>query len=272
MQIAPRLIWLASYPKSGNTWLRFLLANFLWGPITDSAQIDRHIPDIHHQFPLRQISTSHGLGFVKTHQPTPAEVPYPHMTDGAVYIVRNPLDVIASLLHYAAVPEDKQSAFVDHAIHYHQSPLWREFGAGAWADHVTHWALDPAPERRLVLFYENLLADPEHNLSRILDFLDVPNGALSLAEAVRRSSFANLKALEEAERTDGADGFFAKERATAAAVYGSDRLFMRGGTAGGHQAVFSSDQITQAIHAFMPLWQELIRRHNDGIGIPLTRV
>ena len=41
------IVWLASYPKSGNTWLRFLLYCYLFGAPRDSAQILRKLPDIH---------------------------------------------------------------------------------------------------------------------------------------------------------------------------------------------------------------------------------
>ena len=41
------IIWLASYPKSGNTWLRFLLYNYLFGEVRRSGDIARRIPDIH---------------------------------------------------------------------------------------------------------------------------------------------------------------------------------------------------------------------------------
>ena len=39
--------WLASYPKSGNTWLRFLLYSYYYGSVTVSAQVAERIPDIH---------------------------------------------------------------------------------------------------------------------------------------------------------------------------------------------------------------------------------
>lgn len=42
-----RIIWLGSYPKSGNTWMRFLLANLYFEPVESSAELSSMIPDIH---------------------------------------------------------------------------------------------------------------------------------------------------------------------------------------------------------------------------------
>src|SRR4051812_49396983 len=37
------VVWIASYPKSGNTWVRFLLANYLAGPVSCSADVERAV-------------------------------------------------------------------------------------------------------------------------------------------------------------------------------------------------------------------------------------
>lgn len=275
MQNAAKLVWLASYPKSGNTWVRFLLSNIFWGPIRDSASIDRHIPDIHtfthNQFPLVSASTHEGFAFAKTHQPVPTKLPYKEITSGVIYIVRNPLDMASSLLHYAVIPDHLKAGFIEQVIQYEQSRLWKSFGGGAWPDHVRRWALDDTDTPRLVLFYENMVDNPVRELSRILAFLGVSRTELTVEEAVQRSSFSSLKAIEEGEIDARKDGFFSKEMATASHAYHSEaRRFMRQGKVGSHRADFSADQIERAIRRFSPLWDELLQNHNEGRSIPLA--
>src|SRR5688500_8102426 len=119
-----KIIWLASYPKSGNTWMRAFLHNLFRDPeeaydinkITDfstsDSSIDWHKP---HDKPDRRESSAFdealmrrgaqlAMGqmkkddlFVKTHHASVKFLSYPMMhqdlTAGAIYIVRNPLDV-----------------------------------------------------------------------------------------------------------------------------------------------------------------------------------
>jgi aryl sulfotransferase len=262
------LIWLASYPKSGNTWLRFLLANAFWGPVTASAQIDRHIPDIHRQFPLPAIPVYEGRGFVKTHHATPATLPHRDISGGLIYVVRNPLDVASSLLHYSGVPVEAKASFIEHVIDFERSPLWRSFVGGAWCDHVTRWAVQDVGMPRLVLFYENMVADPAREFARILDFLGIHKLALDVDEAIRRSSFESLKALEAREVASGRKGFFVDE--VSEGRKGNGWRFMRSGTIGSCRDDFAPDQIERAARRFSPVWNELLERHNGGRPIPLA--
>lgn len=42
-----RIVWIASYPRSGNTWVRFLIANLLYKRITASSELQSFVPDVH---------------------------------------------------------------------------------------------------------------------------------------------------------------------------------------------------------------------------------
>src|ERR1700761_6880459 len=135
------LIWLASYPKSGNTWARVFLAN-LAALMTDDAEASdlasvarfshsasyqtyfkeilgfkptaKHVNEIAaaRAKVQQKIADSHeGLVFLKTHNALANDRGYPlfnfAVTSGAVYIVRNPLDVAISLAHHAGDSIDK---------------------------------------------------------------------------------------------------------------------------------------------------------------------
>lgn len=88
------IVWIASYPKSGNTWLRFLIAHLAHGELERSGDLQARVPDAHK---VRDWSASKvsGAEFIKTHW-LPRHLPKQFTTAGLVYIARNPFDVIAS--------------------------------------------------------------------------------------------------------------------------------------------------------------------------------
>src|SRR5579884_3895517 len=93
------VIWLASYPKSGNTWLRFLVCNLVFG-LQDSAEtLNRLAPDLHELTELPQLPEA--TVFMKTHFPFSQLMPLADHTAAALYIVRHPADVMLSNFHYA---------------------------------------------------------------------------------------------------------------------------------------------------------------------------
>ncbi len=129
------MIWLASYPKSGNTWARMFLSN-LAAVMTDDAEtpdlksIARFSHSANYQAYFEEIlgfrptakhaneiaatrakvqqkiaDAHEGLVFLKTHNALAIDRGHPvfnfQVTSGAVYIVRNPLDVAISLAHHA---------------------------------------------------------------------------------------------------------------------------------------------------------------------------
>ena len=95
-----RIVWLASYPKSGNTWVRFIIAALVRGEIKSSAEVARQVPDIHDGIKGHHLLGQHTT-VVKTHWGWRADLPLREDTIGAICVVRNPLDVIESNQNYA---------------------------------------------------------------------------------------------------------------------------------------------------------------------------
>src|ERR1051326_693324 len=77
------IIWIASYPKSGNTWVRFLLANYLAGPIESSAQVEEAVPGYDRAADPRPLIEQRGTLYVKTHFPWGPGHPHAELTDRA---------------------------------------------------------------------------------------------------------------------------------------------------------------------------------------------
>tara|TARA_R110000824_G_scaffold118960_14_gene271912 strand:- start:29688 stop:30530 length:843 start_codon:yes stop_codon:yes gene_type:complete len=259
------IIWLASYPKSGNTWMRSFLHNLLMNaqepvPINDLTrfcvgesggapyamraqkpydeippeEVARLRPLVHEDF----TTVSPDSVFVKTHNymGTWFDQPLHNMdvTAGGIYILRNPLDVVISLQHHFSVSLDeaiKRMATVSAGT---------SSGAGhvpeihsSWSHHVESWTAHPNPSL-LVLRYEDMLSDPMAAFKKTANFLGLQPPQERLDRAIRFSSFKALKAQEEAE------GFSERPKNAQAA-------FFREGRAEQWREELSPDQVRQII-------------------------
>src|SRR5581483_2273754 len=121
-------IYIASYPRSGNTWIRFLLADLITGEQADFESIDTLIPSVGNHRTAIGIST--GRRLIKTHEPHRAA----YVT--GIYLVRDVRDVLISWYRVTRTDPDDVSdldAFVADFLTDRASPY------GAWTDHVRSW-------------------------------------------------------------------------------------------------------------------------------------
>ena len=227
-----RIVWLASYPKSGNTWIRALLVEFLspsrrafplnalpFGPAIDSSrfneltgvaaedctqdEVESLIPTCLRVHVAESVACAehrlckdHGA-YVANRMGEPL---FPEdVTAGAVYIVRNPLDVAVSWAFHA--DEGDFSESVTRLNDRHTT-----LGGGGrvqyrkclldWSAHVRSWCAAPFPV--LVVRYEDLLADTVRELRRVVRFLGFKGVAEErLRHAVAQSEFGSLRGREE---------------------------------------------------------------------------
>lgn len=197
-------LYIVSFPKSGATWMDFLMANIHTTMSGDKRLINFYnihtvIPDIHY---CRQIGSSNltfpGFRVIKSH----AEFnPY---YKNVVYVVRDPRDVMISYYKFL-VGLGQFSGSISDLI---RSP---KYGIGVWVDHVNSWYFkSPASLRINFLRYEDLKIDPYLALNRLYNMLgfEIPSDVLSLA--IKKSSFDNMQILEKAWNYGGrplADNF-----------------------------------------------------------------
>lgn len=258
-----KIIWVASYPRSGNTWLRFLLGHLLVERIESSAQLLDLIPDVH-----RGISGAHLYGpattLIKTHWAWTPGLPLREDTVGVLYILRNPLDVLVSNLNYrllksgdsfAGRPPDARTAFIhdwiDRFIAEGGDPLWTRMGMGTWEENVRSWTAERLPYPRFVLRYEDLTAGAAPSLAAICRFLGIERGPAAVAAAVERSSFAALRRLEEREIAERRPGIFWDE--ASAAAHAEGRRFVNRGEVGAGPSLLTARQRGAALARFGPL-------------------
>lgn len=248
-------VWLASYPKSGNTWLRLFLENLLSGG--DQPCDINHLLHIGHASTLEKFARHSGIdptllshdemerlqpdfyryllgngyprGFMKTHDAyrfTSAGEPlFPSgITKGAIYLIRNPLDVCVSYRHFKGLSSYDQAvdlmAYQDYALcdaNTESSPQMRQ-KLSSWSGHVASWTgVSDFPV--LTLRYEDLCADPLRHFTETVVFLGLDYGADAIRRAIEFSCFDELYKQEQAvgfrEMPDNGSRFFRAGKAGA---------------------------------------------------------
>jgi hypothetical protein len=233
------IIWLASYPKSGNTWFRAFLSNLLrdgdepvhinalnTGAIAsarqlfddvvgiDAADLTPDEIDALRPAVYRKWAEEHDdVGFHKIHDAyirlddheplIPADA-----TRGALYFLRNPLDVAVSYAHHAhqdvdAVIEwmaDHRHCFAAGPKRLHQQLRQQML---TWSGHVTSW-VDQAEFPVHVVRYEDMHQCPETTFGAGAAFAGLPTEAERVAKAIAFADFGEL------QRQEAADGFYEK--------------------------------------------------------------
>ena len=191
LAVYPDDTFLVSFPRSGNTWTRFLIANIAFPGVDVSfTNLERLIPDTSSQS-SRALKRTPRPRLIKSHEYFDARYPK------VIYIVRDPRDVALSYYDFSRKYrhiDDSCSIEKYGSIFVHSVP-WSSWGT--WGENVGSWV---APLRRnpkfLLVRYEDLKRDTVGELSRIASFMGVPASPDQLAGAVAASSADHMRDLE----------------------------------------------------------------------------
>lgn len=280
------IVWLASYPKSGNTWFRSFLTNLLrdgdtpahinqleGGPIASSRPLfddavgydssdltpeeaERLRPEVY----LHAARTAEETLFCKVHDAYtsipgvgplfPAEA-----TRAVLYLVRNPLDVCLSFSHHnghqdlnRTIRQMADPEFVLAKARQSQ-PHQLPQRLLNWSGHVTSW-LDAPNLNVHVVRYEDMKLRPDETFTAAARFVGLPDAPERIRKAIAFSSFDELKKQEER------DGF--SERMPKA------QSFFRKGEAGGWRESLSASQVRRITRVHGPVMRRLGYLGADG--------
>jgi hypothetical protein len=245
--IFPDDIFLTSYPRSGNTWTRFLVGNLVH---TEEAvtflNVERLVPDMY----------KHGDYYMR-HLPRPRILKSHEVFDPRykkiIYIVRDPRDVAISNYHW----EMKQRAVKDGVPIEEFLPDW--IGGkvwdrlGNWGDHVTSWLSTRGDRPEFVMLrYEDLIEDPARELVKVANLLGIEPSPERLARAADLSSADRMRQLEKTQGKKWVQTRYTRQ----------DKPFVRKAASGGWKAVLSP----KSVAAIEAAWGDIM----TSIGYPLS--
>lgn len=242
------IVWIASYPKSGNTWMRmflYQLMRIMGGHPRESDELNKldrssmyeshlfglfeqvlgkRLPDATRAEVSKARERVHAViaeridsvALVKTHNVLGhfGGVPTvnPTVSVGAIYIARDPRDVVPSLAKHLGSPIEGairvlgQSGFSTQGTEESAFEIW-----GSWSEHVLSWTMTPT-DAMLLVRYEDMHEKPTETFTAVVNHLRQSPSPEQIAEAIELSSFDNLKGQEEQydfrERSPRADRFF----------------------------------------------------------------
>jgi hypothetical protein len=237
-----RLVWLASYPRSGNTWMRALLCHYLHGAPASSADINARIPDLDHMARRGQRLNADAADHLicKTHVRCDAEHRFIEHTAGFILLLRHPRDVLLSLINFFRLTNHMtldDASFARAFIRDMGVPWWQA-NMGSWLEFNTSWLAAAGRHAHLVLRYEDMLRDPQAGLARALRFINVEPEPVRLAEAVAGCSLENMRRWEEQEKAAGELETVFWGLAEAAK---QGRFFVNSGVSGGRLEALGAD-------------------------------
>jgi hypothetical protein len=190
----PDDIWVVTYPRSGTTWVQFLLYQLT----TDGDLGFTHLTEVSPWFERSlAIGTHRAADFDRVPAP---RVFKSHLTPGwlpdtgrVVYVERAAEDVAVSYYHFYRSHLQFQGTFEA----FFERFVAGDLQYGRWSDHVTEWA--EAAEQRPVLrlTYEGLRRDPEASVDRLCAHLGLHPCAETRRRAMERSEFSFMKQHEE---------------------------------------------------------------------------
>ena len=222
------IIWIASYPKSGNTYIRSFLSAYYFSTdgefkfellknikqFPDKYFFDKKIPNIEsaikNYLPAqKKISENGKVKFLKTHsllglyKGHPFTIP--EYTLGAIYIVRDPRNLLTSLMNHYSLSEQEALEFImdnNRDIHDDEKDFSSYAYLGNWGKHYESWS-KTNKYRKLIINYEDL-KNNKHNIFR--DVIIFVNTLLNRTERI------DLKKLENAIETTNFNVLKKKEK------------------------------------------------------------
>jgi hypothetical protein len=254
--IFPDDTFLVSYPKSGNTWCRFLLANLLHPNETVG------FANINELLPAPGISSKRFLKKLPRPRILKSHEPFDVRFRKVIYLVRDPRDVAVSEYHF-----DLKKHYIDPSVTLEQ--YVKRFVAGetasygSWWEHVASWvATRQGSPSFLLVRYEDLLANSMEETGRIAKFLGIQAGPESLQAAVDRSSANRMRKLEQ-QQSDQWSGTKNTRK---------EIPFVRAAKSGGWKESLSPQSVEEIESAWYPLLNllgyELQNRALDSTAAP----
>ncbi|MEM9157463.1 MAG: sulfotransferase domain-containing protein [Verrucomicrobiota bacterium] len=253
------IVWLASYPKSGNTWLRFSVTALIQGELPTSQIVKEQMPDIHEPgfklYPLLE----QGLCFVKTHHMYADTMQGAGQTAGFIYMIRNPIDVLASNYNYILrnAPQLARpiEEYVATYLEQYGDPRWIGLKMGSWIENVSTWVELSSKTPGLLLRYEDMIKDPVAVLKLIAQYLNLERSDEQVERAAELCSFSSMREMEEREIQNQIKGMFFDVRKSG--ILENNKRFVNQGGSKGAKMLLSDSLRDEIAERFRPIAEKL---------------
>ena len=215
------IVWVASYPRSGNTWVRFLFGAYAHGIVPNWSICNYAVADIHwwifearrqgyseaetiehiaerfERLPASEYRSDYLVS--KTHFKWSPRHPFLDRTSKVIHLVRHPKDVLLSSLNYHKLVKNTKLPPEPEAAHRFikagGDPLWIKLKYGTWFEHFESWSTNTLYPR-LFVRYEDLKKDTLSEFIRMIDFLGLPVDEERARLAVEQTSLKEMRRLE----------------------------------------------------------------------------
>ena len=226
------IIWLASYPKSGNTWLRSIICSLVY---SKDGKFNFNLLDNIKQFPVASqfkkftknltdldevkkywiqsqnlLNLDGKIKFYKTHHIN-CKIDNYSFTDkkntlATIYIIRDPRNLVNSIANHYSKTIDEAKEFlltprmnVGHNKYDLENKNVLPVLLGKWKEHYYFWRKNN--NNFHLIKYEDLILNPEKELDKIIFFLkkfiNIETNSVKNKNILQSTSFENLRSLEE---------------------------------------------------------------------------
>lgn len=242
LTVFPNDVFLVSYFRSGSTWTRFLVGNFIQQEeAVTFTNMERLVPIIYNR-PDRVLRKLPRV--LKSHECFDPRYP------GVVYLVRDPRDVAVSFYFYnlkvRVIPDGyPMDDFVQRFVAAKVVPYADR--VGCWQDHVLSWVrLREGNAGFRLVRYEDLLANPARELANMASLLKIDPTPERIDRAVRLSSASYMQSLEKKQSKQWEATKYTRQ----------DISFVREAKAGGWRNKLSANAIRTIEQAWGPTMKE----------------
>ena len=228
--------FLASYPRSGSTWLRFILFEILTGRDSGFQNIEKRLPEVHMHRGVPPILPNGGR-LIKTHEK------YRKDYKKAVYLVRDIRDVFLSnyvrCVEMGLAPFVSKGDFDSFLLSFLKGTALQQ---GAWQQHSRSWLESPLVKNGnlMVVRYEDLRRDSEQVIGQLLKFLGVTPDVRIIRKAIENNSLQQMRAKEDNAITSGEQSALLECHKSPG---GEDGRFIRKGSVGGWRSKLTDFQV-----------------------------
>ena len=240
---------ITSFPKSGNTWIRFIIYDLIFNQnqinIDNSLEIKKKIPDLHNlnisnkQYILDKSLINKPV-FIKTH--FGFELLKMMSIEKVIIIIRHPFDVLVSLLNYYEINENEREEMLNYFCSKHTLPFLQRFQFPSWDQHIESWI--NSGKNYHIVKYSNLIDNFENEIKNLCIFLNLKISDEKIKFIKNNTKFESLKKIEIKERKNNEDGVFSYN------MKGKKNNFIYKGGYGNYKNFFNSFEQSKLQNSF----------------------